>query len=108
MRKSKKRRSNKPKAINLERVQQSTKKIYEMSSEISFLQEELDDMLSVINRNFMDYKKGKISNDFFKSNERKLKEKSVRIINKINRLVGDSSKHIDKVVEEIKKQSLKV
>jgi len=111
MRKTKKRRAKKRKSkkpINVERIQQSTKKIYEMSSEISFLQEELDDMLSVINKNFMDYKKGKISHDFFRSNEKKLKTKSVSIISKINRLVEDSSRHNDKIVEEIKKQLIRV
>jgi hypothetical protein len=96
------------KSINLEKIQQSTKRIYEMSSEISLLQEELEDMLTTINQNFMDFKRGKISREFFKANEKKLKTKSLRIIKRINTLVDDSSKHIDNIIKEVQKQAIKV
>ena len=79
-----------------------------MSSEISLLQEELDDMLTVINQNFMDFKKGKISQVFFKSNEKKLKTRSLKLIKNINKLVESSSKHTDKINKEVKNQTQKV
>lgn len=98
----------KSRKIKLDIVQLSTKKIYEMSSEISLLQEELDDMLSVINQNVLDFKRGKISEVFFKSNEKKLKERSLRLMKTINKLVDDSSKHTDKISKEVKNQKVKV
>ena len=98
----------KSRKIKLDQIQLSTKKIYEMSSEISLLQEQLDDMLSVINQNFMDYKKGRISEVFFRSNERKLKTRSLKLMKTINRLIVSSVGHTDKIGKEVKNQKVKV
>lgn len=98
----------KKKKINLQRVEQSTRRIYEMSTEIAFLQEELDDMLSVINKNFMDFKRGRLARQLYKANEKKLKAKSLTMIKKINRFVDSSLNHMDGIDREVSKQKMKV
>ena len=63
--------------INLKKVEDCVKKVYEGSFELSLLQQELENMLNAIDRNNMEFKKGKISRNAFKSNESKLKKKSI-------------------------------
>ena len=71
------------KMIKSEQLENSAKRNYERSFELSLLQEELEILLTAIDRNNTAFEKGKISRNAFQSNENKLKKKSVKIINKI-------------------------
>jgi len=90
--------------IELNKIQDSTKKIFEACSEISLLQEELENLLSLIEKNSAEYQKGKISKEMFESNEKRLKKESALRIKKINKLVEDALKFLKIIEKEIKSQ----
>jgi len=90
--------------INLESIQENTKKFYETCSDISVFQRELDQMLTAIEKNSLDFEKGKISKDLFKYNDDKMKKESAKIIKKINDLVGFGISLINKIDKEVEKQ----
>ncbi len=46
------------KIIKLEDIQRNTKKFYEVCSDISVLQKELDQMLTAIEKNSIDFERG--------------------------------------------------
>ena len=70
-----------------EQIQSHTKKIYENVLDVKILQEELEDMLSSIDENNIEYENGKISKEIFEINNKRFREESVGIINKINGLL---------------------
>ena len=94
------------KIINLDLMNKLSKRVYEISSEISLLQEEMEDMLTAIDVNILEFKKGMISQQFFKSNERKLKRRTVALIKRINRLVKNAIGLTEKIAREIKSQRI--
>ena len=67
-----------------EQIQSHTKKIYENVLDVKILQEELEGMLSSIDENNIEYENGKISKEIFEINNKRFREESVGIINKIN------------------------
>ncbi len=75
------------KIINLDDVQKNTEKFYEICSDISVLQKELDQMLVAIEKNSIDFERGKISKSLFKYNDDRMKRESAKIIKKVNKLV---------------------
>ncbi|RLI97857.1 MAG: hypothetical protein DRP00_03265, partial [Candidatus Aenigmatarchaeota archaeon] len=77
------------KKINLEQIQEASRRIFEISSEIHLLQDELENLLSLIDKNSLEYQKGKISREVFESNEKRLKKESALRIKKINQLVRE-------------------
>jgi Na+/phosphate symporter len=93
--------------INLEQIQKNTKEIHEISSQISLLQEELEDSLTAIDRNSLDYQKGKISKEVFESNEKKIKIESAKKIKRIGELITNGLKLLEKIKKEIQAQKLK-
>jgi len=70
-----------------EQIQSHTKKIYENVLDVKILQEELESMLSSIDENNIEYENGKISKEIFEINNKRFREESVGIINKINGLL---------------------
>ena len=92
------------KLIKLEEVQRNTKKFYEVCSDISVLQKELDQMLTAIEKNSIDFGRGKISRDLFKYNDDKMKRESAAMIKKINKLVESGVSLVSKVNREVAKQ----
>jgi hypothetical protein len=95
------------KSINIEDVQNSTKELYEMCSDITILQKELDQMLVAIGKNSSDYAAGKISRDLYKYNESKMKKECAKAIKGINSHVDKSCSIIAKIGKEIESQRVK-
>jgi len=94
------------KMINFEKIRTFTRKIYENCSEIRINQEELEDMITVIDKLNMEYKKGKISKDTLLADEKRLKKGSKNIIKNINSLVNSSIKVIESINKEISSQKI--
>jgi hypothetical protein len=94
------------KIINLGEVQENTKKFYEICSDISILQRELDEMLVAIEKNSADFGKGKISKDLFKYNEERMKKESAKMIKKINDSIEITTSLINKINKEIESQKV--
>ena len=92
------------KKINLEQMQEASRRIFEISSEIHLLQDELENLLSLIDKNSLEYQKGKISREVFESNEKRLKKESALRIKKINQLVKEGLELLKKAEKEIKAQ----
>ena len=63
--------------------------------------DELDAMLSLIDRINTDYKKGKVSRSKFQEDEKSFKNKSVVLIKKIDGLIGKNVEYIKDVVNQI-------
>jgi hypothetical protein len=91
--------------ISLKKVEDCAKKIYEGSFELSLLQQELENMLNAIDKNNVEFEKGKISKNAFKSNEAKLKKKSVDIINNIKILVKTNLDFLSSIRKDVEKQT---
>ena len=91
--------------INLKKVEDCAKKIYEGSFELSLLQLELDNMLNAIDKNNMEFEKGKISRNAFKSNEAKLKKNSVDIIKNIKILIKSNRDFLSSIRKDVEKQT---
>lgn len=94
------------KIINLEDVQKTTKKFYEICSDIGILQRELDEMLVAIEKNSADFEKGKISKDLFKYNEDRMKKESAKMIKKINDSIDMTTSLMNRVNKEIESQKI--
>jgi hypothetical protein len=91
--------------ISLKKVEDCAKKIYEGSFELSLLQQELENMLNAIDKNNVEFEKGKISRNAFKSNETKLKKKSIDIINNIKILVKTNLDFLSSIRKDVEKQT---
>lgn len=94
------------KIINLEEIQENTKKFYEICSDISILQRELNEMLVAIEKNSADFGKGKISKDLFNYNEDRMKKESAKMIKKINDSIEITASLINKINKEIESQKV--
>ena len=92
--------------IKLDDIQENTKKFYEVCSDMSILQRELDEMLVAIEKNSSDFQKGKISKDLFSHNEDRMKKESANIIKKVNNLIDSGVSFLDKVNKEIEAQKI--
>ena len=96
------------KIIKLENIQSDTKKFYEICSDISVLQKELDQMLTAIERNSLDFEKGKISRELFKYNDDRMKKESAKIIKKINSFADLGISFINKINKEVASQKTEI
>jgi len=94
------------KMINFEKIRTFTRKMYEDCSEIRINQEELEDMITAIDKLNTEYKKGKISKDTFSVDEKRLKKESSKIIKNINSLISSSIKTIELINKEISSQKV--
>jgi len=94
------------KMINFEKIRTLTRKIYENCSEIRVEQEEIEDMLTAIDKLNTEYKKGKISKDTLLVDERRLKKGSKNIIKSINSLINSSIKIVESINKEISSQKI--
>jgi len=92
------------KIIKLDDIQKNTKKFYEVCSDISVLQKELDQMLIAIERNSIDFERGKISRESFKYNDDRMKKESAKIIKKINSFADLGIGLINKINREVATQ----
>jgi len=93
--------------ISLEQIENDVKRFYENSFELSLLQEELENMLTSMDRNNIEFEKGKISKNAFELNEVKLKKNSVRLIKKIKALITSNRGLIKSIIKEIENQKKK-
>lgn len=91
--------------ISLKKVEDCSRKIYEGSFELSLLQQELENMLNAIDRNNMEFEKGKISRNAFKSNESKLKKNSIEIIKNIKVLIKSNLDLLKSIRNDVEKQT---
>lgn len=94
--------------IKLEKIRGYTRKIYENSSDVKVLQEELEDMLSAIDKNNIEYNKGKISKEVFEDNKKNFKNQSLVIIKKLNKTVDVSINCIKLIGNEVLLQKKEV
>ena len=92
--------------IKLKKVEDCAKKIYEGSFELSLLQQELENMLNAIDKNNMEFERGKISRNAFKSNEVGLKKKSVEIIKNIKILIKSNMDFLVTIKRDVENQSM--
>jgi hypothetical protein len=88
--------------IKIEQIFDDSRKIYEISSEVKMLQGDLENMLSAIEKNAVDFQKGKIPKEFFGPTEEKLKKDSAILIRRINALVETSMGLVGKMKAEVK------
>jgi hypothetical protein len=91
--------------IKLKQIEMDAKKFYEDSFELSLLQEQLEDMLTAIDKNNEEFESGKISKSAFKSNKGKLERSSVKIIKNIKSLINSNLALIKNISVEIEKQA---
>lgn len=77
------------KKIEVEKVEASSKKIYEAAFQLYLAQLSLESMLSAIERNEENLKKKKIPKNFFESTDAALKKESAKLIKRINFLVDE-------------------
>jgi hypothetical protein len=89
------------KPINLEKLRVLSRKIYENCSETKLNQDELENMLTAIDKLGQKYEKGSISKDTFASNDKRLKIETLRMVKAINRNVESSLKVIELMNKEI-------
>lgn len=94
------------KIIKLDSIQKNTKKFYELCSDISILQKELEDMLASIEKNSKDFENGKISKDLFKYNDNRMKRESAKAIKKINNSVNLGMSVFGNIAKEVDSQRM--
>lgn len=87
----------------MDKIQEFTTKIYEGSSEIKVLQEKLEDMLSAIDKNNLDYNRGKLPKEIFQAEDNKLRKEGAQLVKSINNLVNDILNYIKAIAEETNK-----
>jgi hypothetical protein len=76
------------KVIDLKRIISIINKIYENTSNVKILQDELEELLAVIDKTNLEYNRGKISKEIFDRDQKKFKKESVRFIKSINKFVN--------------------
>jgi len=96
--------------VNTEQIQGYTKKIYQNALDVKIFQEELEDMLSSIDKNNIEFNNGKISKEIFEINNKRFREESLGLINKINELLGGNLSYIKLILDNLtyKKKKAKV
>jgi hypothetical protein len=95
------------KPVNLEKLRVIARNIYENCSEIRLNQDELENMLTAIDRLGQKYEKGSISKDSFVSNDARLKRETLRMVKAINKNVASNLKLIDTMNREIASNKIK-
>ncbi|MFH1228910.1 MAG: hypothetical protein V1678_00610 [Candidatus Aenigmatarchaeota archaeon] len=95
------------KLINLDRLRSFSKRIYESCSEIRLNQDELEDMLTAIDKLGTRYDKGSVSKDAFVTNDRRLRRETLKMVKTIDSNVALILKLLDSINNEIKSQSIK-
>jgi hypothetical protein len=93
--------------INSEQIQSYTKKIYENALDAKILQEELEDMLSVIDKNNIEYNNGKISKEIFEISNKRFRNESLNLINKINKLLENNLSFIKAISSHLSEKKRK-
>jgi len=96
------------KKLNLVFIQDKVKTFQEISSEIRITQEQLEDMLSLIDSNTLDFNKGKISKEVFQENDNKLRKESKELIKKINSLVDAGIEIMESIIKQAKDQIIRL
>ena len=91
--------------INLRQIENDTRKIYENSFELSLLEEQLEDMLTAIDKNNMEFERGNISKTAFKSNETKLKKNSVKLIKSIKEIISNNLNLLKSIEDDVENQA---
>ncbi|MEM5879069.1 MAG: hypothetical protein QXU74_01070 [Candidatus Aenigmatarchaeota archaeon] len=96
------------KKLDLVLLQDRVKAFQEISSDIKITQEQLEDMLSVIDSNTVDFNKGKISKEVFQENDSKLRRESKNLIKKINSSVDAGIGIMDSIIKQARDQIIKL
>jgi hypothetical protein len=91
--------------IDLKKIEEMARNVFENSFEISILQDELDGMLNAIYRNSKEFERGSLSRNKFKANEKKLKTKSVSVIKEIKNLLKTNQDLLVNIKSEAEKQA---
>ena len=93
--------------INIKQIEKDTRRIYEECFELSLLEEQLEDMLTALDKNNIEFERGKLSRTAFKANESKLKKSSVSVIKNIKEIINSSTILIGNIEEEVQSQGVK-
>ena len=88
--------------IDLKKIEESSKQVYEDSFDISLLQEDLESKLDEIYQNNIVFQKGKLSKNAFRVNELQLKRESLLIIKAIKEKLKSNNILISAIKEEIR------
>lgn len=88
--------------MDLKKVEDSAKRIYEDSFDLSLLQEDLESKLDEIYENNLEFERGKLSKTSFKENEKVLKKSSIRMIKNIKSIISSNLKLLDTIRNELK------
>ena len=88
--------------MDLKKVEDSAKKIYEDSFDISLLQEDLESKLDEIYENNIELERGRLSKASFRENEKILKGSSIKIIKNIKSIISSNLKLLDAIRNELK------
>jgi hypothetical protein len=88
--------------MKIEQIFEDSKRIYEAASEIKMLQGDLENMLSAIEKNAVDFQKGRIPKEFFDPTEEKLKKESAMLIKRLNTLVDGGMVLVGKIRSEVR------
>jgi len=94
------------KLIELELIQNNTRRFYEACSDITVLQKELEQLLTEIEKNSIDFEKGKIPKGLFEYNENKLKREAAKVIKRINNLIDLGVSLINRINKEFTSQKI--
>jgi len=94
------------KVIGMKKTINIVNKIYEDISNIKILQDELEELLSAIDKINIDYNRGKISKEIFDNDQKKFKRESVKIIKTINNLISSDLKNLSQIEEELTPKKL--
>lgn len=87
--------------IDIEKIYDKVRSVYEGSSKIKIFQESLEGMINVIDKIGLDYSRGKISKRSYEVDMRKFKVDSIRLIKDINQLIDMNIKHVKIISGEV-------
>lgn len=89
------------KVIDLKKTINFVNKIYEDLSNIKIIQDELEELLSTIDKINLEYNRGKISKEIFDRDEKKFKKESVKIIKTVNELLSSDLNCLSLIESEL-------
>ena len=94
------------KVVGMKKIINIVNKIYEDISNIKILQDELEELLSAIDKINLDYKRGKISKEIFVKDEKKFKRECVKLIKTINSFISSDLKNLSQIENELAPKKL--
>jgi hypothetical protein len=94
------------KVIDLKKVIGIINEIYEDTSNIKILQDELEELLAVIDKTNLQYDRGKISKEIFNRDGKKFKKESLKLIKDINKAVSSDLNALNIINDDLAPQKI--